>query len=240
MNIFKELKTIFSDTEKSLSKKSFQQSITIINGEVVSNNISDLDSNVEFSELEKEIDVNNIKKLINKVGNIKLNINENIEKESIILSCASSDVNKFQFIQNNDELKIKAEGNLRKFKITLNCKSLKEIENNFGDIEGIIYQTEDLYLKNNGVGNIKISGVINNINIKNSGVGNINLEDLRTEEAKVINSGTGNIDLITNYLSEVDCSGIGNVNCESVTVGNIRISGLGNFVQKKNKKNKLR
>ncbi|MFM2265748.1 MAG: hypothetical protein RLZ77_1168 [Bacteroidota bacterium] len=76
-------------------------------------------------------------------------------------------------------------------------------------------ETKNLKIAKSGSGNLDGKGTSNNIEINSAGSGNVNLSDLKSENAVVSLSGSGNI--------KVNCSI--NLNAQTIGSGNIRYSG---------------
>lgn len=77
-------------------------------------------------------------------------------------------------------------------------------------------ETKNLKITKSGSGNLVGKGTTNNLDLKSEGSGNVNLYDLKSENAVVSQTGSGNI--------KVNCS----VNFDALTIGSGNIQYYGN------------
>ncbi len=107
---------------------------------------------------------------------------------------------------------------------TLNEASVSGV----GDIKIVDAAGESLKLRMSGVGSIKATGTVTNVDVSVSGVGDANLVDLKTENVIVSVSGTGGANVFASKSVDAKVSGIGDI----IVFGNPEIrnhseSGIG-------------
>jgi hypothetical protein len=102
------------------------------------------------------------------------------------------------------------------------------------DISGVAniemnLESESFKLESSGVANIDLLGKTNNTNMHISGVGNIDAKGFSAKNAKVCNSGIGNLTIDVEEKLDAEVSGLGTIYYTGNPTVNSYVSGLGNI-----------
>lgn len=93
----------------------------------------------------------------------------------------------------------------------LNQDYVNIINNGVGDVD-LNINCKSLIVNNSSVGNFRISGQSNKLNLSNSGVGDLLAKKFISNTVVVSNSGVGDIDVYAHNNIDVTANGVGNVN----------------------------
>lgn len=109
-------------------------------------------------------------------------------------------------------------------------ETLTIIQNDVGDItiHNLIVQQLDVRL--NDVGDVKLSGMAEDINAKLDGVGDLHLFELHSKNAVITLDGTGDIEVSASEFLDIDLSGIGSVYYKGSPTIKINNTGIGMVV----------
>lgn len=180
------------------------------------------------NSISKKYDLTDIKSIYNGFFNIVLDIDPSNEKEELIITASEKAHQKMNISFNRSNLLIDSKaGQVGQISITVRAKYLEKIINSaVGDISGRVL-TNELYLENQGVGNIRLEGKVIELNIENSGVGNVNTLELLARKVSFDNSGVGNLKCTAQVIKKGKLSGVGNVKYHADEEAKISKSGLG-------------
>lgn len=92
-----------------------------------------------------------------------------------------------------------------------NTPELKIESDGVGNIKAENIIAGEVRIDSEGVGNISIAGNATSVNISSQGVGNIDAEKLKTPRANVSSEGVGNVSCYASEYLKVSSAGIGNV-----------------------------
>lgn len=125
-----------------------------------------------------------------------------------------------------DMLKNSGSGDIE-FKGTFKANDLFIGNNGSGDIDAE-FDVTNLELKLNGSGDIELEGINGTFKVSNSGSGDVDVEGLKLEECYVKGAGSGDIDLSgkTNNLT-ITNAGSGDVSAYNLTAVNASVSNSG-------------
>jgi hypothetical protein len=116
------------------------------------------------------------------------------------------------------------------FKITLSLKDLKELQyDGVGNVKtNGTFTVDTLYIKGNGVGNLKLDLIANLLNADFDMVGNIDLSG-KADRAIFTNNGVGNLDASQLRVQDLDLNSSGIGKAEVFCVGNLSliVDGIG-------------
>jgi hypothetical protein len=175
--------------------------------------------------------------------------------ESVKVDADADIINQIETVVENGTLKIKFKdhenrhNNIHKAEVYVTAKSLNSLVNAGSGsmaVEGTIsandfkvvlsgsgsistsVKSEGLRAVISGSGSIKLNGSANDADITISGSGQIEGRDLKTESAKVVITGSGNVSLIANKSVSAHITGSGNVNYSgNASVVDSRYTGSG-------------
>lgn len=134
----------------------------------------------------------------------------------------------------NGELKINTEGNYRSsigLNVDVMVPTLDSVKvSGVGDLNATGVSGESLKVSLSGVGDVAVSGEVDDLNLSLSGVGDANLRDLKAKSVKVSASGTG--DATVHAIESVDAKASGV--CDITVYGNPedvkkKVSGIGSI-----------
>jgi len=100
-----------------------------------------------------------------------------------------------------------------------------------GDIIGQTdFQTDNLAISLEGVGNVNFSGQANSFDLSISGVGNVSAFGLTAETCTIVISGSGDVEVTATNQLDVTISGTGNVYYKGNPMITSSISGSGSVI----------
>lgn len=168
-------------------------------------------------------------------GNVNLNI---LMKEVNLTTSAIGDIN-LGVIENNLTIKGNQTGNIS---FQGPVKSVVDVDlSGIGNITGSNIDTDSIYIKSSGTGNVELLGKSKYSKIYCLGIGDVNLGDLLSTRVEIVNKGTGDTTVFVENMVDVNLAGIGDVNIfgdKSKLITNKEINGMGDvcFISKKRTK----
>ena len=135
----------------------------------------------------------------------------------------------------NNELLVTLDGcfeELDNFDVIVTIPEIKSITlNGVGNIIGQNdFDTDNLIITTNGVGNVSISGQTNILELTISGVGNVNAFEMTADICNIVISGSGNAEVTVAETLNVTISGSGNVFYKGDPDVSSTISGTGSVI----------